>query len=348
MKQLTEKAKRILNDEGRIQRRDRWFSILGDLFEGRENPYLDERVMTIMGFVGRPEDPGIAYTNPEQWVVECLEQLSDTLITADTDQRFAPACIEYPIYGVHFIDKLFGADVFYQDDQWNARYLLTPVGELKYPDLEGDETWALAKRAALAFLDQDVALPLFGMPTLSSALNIIVNLYGSDALLMMLEEPEAVEHDMAIINDVIMTLHRWYRENVPEAQLQPVISWCRTQPPGYGQLCGCTMQLISGMTYRDIVAPLDDRLLSVYPHGGMIHLCGSHAQHIEIMRDMPSLKSLQLNDRATQDLEAYFEGLREDQILYVFPCEGMSVKRAIEITGGRRLVICDAMDAPRR
>ena len=88
-----------------------------------------------------------------------------------------------------------------------------------------------------------------------------------------------------------------------------------------------------------MIAPLDDRLLSVYPRGGMIHLCGSHAQHIPVMRQMKHLRSVQLNDRATWDLKAYYDGLREDQVIYLRPSEEMTVEKAMEITGGNRLII---------
>ena len=54
---------------------------------------------------------------------------------------------------------------------------------------------------------------------------------------------------------------------------------------------------------------------------------------------MKSLKAVQVNDRAAEDLQLYFDGLREDQILYLCPCKGMTVERAMEITGGKRLVI---------
>ncbi|MCC6445627.1 MAG: hypothetical protein IT210_19495 [Armatimonadetes bacterium] len=68
----------------------------------------------------------------------------------------------------------------------------------------------------------------------------------------------------------------------PESQLQPVVAAGRCQPPGFGQLCGCSTQLLSGSAYREFVAPLDDALHSVYPHDGMIHRCGAHAQHIPV------------------------------------------------------------------
>jgi len=346
MRKLSAATHAILNDPERIARRDIWFSRMENLFAGTPDTYNDQYIFTLCGSVPRPSDDMLAYTEPEEWILQCLE-----LIAAQpecTNNRFAPVCVEYPIYGVHFIDKIFGAEVYQDSGQWYNHYLTTPIGELQMPNLEKDETWALARRAAMAFLDADVSLPLFGLPTLSSALNILVNLYGGDSLAAMIDDEEAVLHDLTIINDVIRTLHRWYLETIPHQLLQPVISWGRTQPPGFGQLCGCTTQLLSGRMYRSLIAPLDDALLAEYPRGGMIHLCGAHAQHIPVFRDMPHLRSLQLNDRAACDLKLYLEGLREDQIIYLNPCEDMTAEQAIRISGGNRIVLCQNTNAPKR
>jgi len=347
MARISEQAHRILNDPERIARRDLWFSRLSDLFDGRENEYNRTHLFTLHGAVPRPADDQLAYTDPEAWINACIE-----LCAACPDhnaERFAPICVEYPIYGVHFIDKMFGADVFFQDGQWNARYLTTPVGSLQMPDLEKDETWQLARRAAQAFLDADVALPLFGLPTLSSALNIFVNLYGEEGLFTMLDDEDAAMHDLTVINDLIRSLHRWYLTHIPLQQLQPVISWDRTQPPGYGQLCGCTSQLVSGDMYARMIAPLDDALLAEYPHGGMIHLCGAHEQLLPTFRSMPHLRSLQLNDRATQTLPQYLAELREDQILYVNhwnPATEPSVEELLTLPDTRRIVSVRPGSAP--
>ena len=45
---------------------------------------------------------------------------------------------------------------------------------------------------------------------------------------------------------------------------------------------------------------------------------------------------------------AYYEGLRPDQIIYLNPGPEMPLDEAIRITGGHRLVICDAIEAPRK
>ena len=100
--------------------------------------------------------------------------------------------------------------------------------------------------------------------------------------------------------------------------------------------------------YDRLIAPLDDALLGDYPNGGMIHLCGSHTQHIPAFRAMKNLRALQLNDRASHDLKQYLEGLRDDQIIYLAPCKGMTIDQAIEISKGNRIVFPCGIDAPEK
>jgi hypothetical protein len=222
--------------------------------------------------------------------------------------------------------------------KWQAHYLKTPIGELKEPDLEHDETFGLMKRAVRSFLDQEVKLPVFSLPVIASVLNVALNLYGQELLLAMASEREAVLHDLAVIQKTLVAVHRWFRSVLPPENMQCVCAGGRTQPYNFGQICGCSTQLISGEYYRELIEPFDSELLKVYPNGGMIHLCGSHLQHIETFRNMEALRAVQVNDRAAEDLEHWFDGLREDQIIYWSLCEGISLEKALKITGGRRTV----------
>ena len=334
-------AHQMLNDPERIRKRDLWFSRMSNIFNGTPDEWNNEHILGVNGIVGKSShDP---YTEPELWVEDCLEDLARRAEALDNEKYFRPLCVEYSAYGVHYIDKILGAPVFFQYGQWYNKYLSTPIGNLEYPDLDNNYVWQITRRAVKAFLDADVALPLFGLPTIASTLNISVNLFGEKILVEMLDDPDSASHDLQIINKLLCDLHRYFRSVIPVRQLQPVISWNRTQPPGYGQLCGCTTQLLSCGVYEEMIAPLDNELLSVYPHGGMIHLCGSHTQHMETFRNMQSLKAVQVNDRAAHDLAAYFDGLREDQIIYLNPCERMTIDQAMSITGGKRLIIAAAL-----
>jgi hypothetical protein len=343
---LDPRTRDTLNDPALLAARRRHFARLTALYAGEplDAPFYQ------WGYRGRPRGEDIdPYVEPERWVAASLDDLAAHAARLTDPRTFRPLVIEFGPYDVHFIDKMFGADVFDLMDQdkpnWQVRPLSTPIGALQPPDLDTDPTWALSRRLAQAFLAADVRVPLLGLPTIASALNIAVNLYGQEILIAMLTEPEAVIHDLAVINDLLCALHRWYLEHVPLEQLQPVIGWARTQPPGYGQLCGCTTHLVSPGQYARFIAPLDEALLRVYPHGGMIHLCGIHTQHLPVWRAMASLRAVQLNDRAADDTALYLAGLRDDQMLYVNAYEQMPVARILEITGGRRTVVVADPDA---
>lgn len=325
----------IPNEKKLVEKRDQWFDKLQQMFDGT---YREPIAFVLDGV--RANGVCDPYREPEQWVDECMRDIAENKAKLILNEdKFVPVCVEFGLYGVHYIDRIFGSNVYFKAGQWYNDYLNTPIGELRDPDLAHDETFQLSIRAAKRFAEVGGDLALFGLPTIASTLNIAINLYGQEILMAMLEEPEAARADLETINRTLIRIHKAFMDILPEKQLQPVISWGRTQPPGYGQVCGCSTHLLSGGLYRELVADLDEAVLAAYPHGGMIHLCGTHAQHIETFRNMKSLKAVQVNDRAAEDLQLYFDGLREDQIIYLCPCKGMTVERAMAITSGKRLVI---------
>ena len=216
-----------LNDPILIAKRDHWFAIQESLYQGS---YQEPRVFVIDGVlsVGK-SDP---YREPEKWVDKCLADIARQKASAIlSDFKFRPVCVEYGIYGVHYVDKILGANVYWRDGQWYNDYLKTPIGELPDPDLENNETFQLSVRAAKRFAEVGGEFPLFGLPTIASALNIAVNLYGQEILMEMLDDPENARKDLETINRVLIKIHETFREILPQRQLQPVVSWERTQPP---------------------------------------------------------------------------------------------------------------------
>lgn len=328
----------VLNDEAQLREKEEIFKRLSLFYGGGH----DGRTCNLDGYAFFPQvDP---YAQPEKWMYAALDQMAQNVSLMSDKSKLRPLCVEMGFYGVHFVDKILGADVFFQDGNWNAHYLETPVGELAAPDFANNETFLLAERLLNAFLQCGVKLPVFGLPTLASPLNIALNLYGQEFLIALYTDPDAAKRDIRVITDTIASLHRYYRGRLPEAQLQPVVSWQRTQPYGYGQICGCSTQLVSDEIYREFFADADEEILNVYPHGGMIHLCGAHLQHAEIFRGMKSLHALQLHNRAAQDLESYYENLRDDQVIYLNCCEEMPYERAFDITKGRKIIFAESGD----
>lgn len=342
--ELSAFAKQTLNDPAFIAVRDRRMTELTNFFQSPNTPHTLSDIPFVTGvsvwWPGAFCDEQSEILPPEVWVKNSLEELARHVSTHQNDPLFCPLTMEYHHYGVHFVDRLFGAEIFVRGRQIYNKYLLTPVGELEYPDLDNHPLWIYSKRVLQAFLDADVKLPYFGLPVIASALNIAINLYGQEFLCAMLEEPEAARHDLAVITKLLCDLHRYYKDRLPPEQLQPVVVSTRAQPVGCGQVCGCSTHLISKELYDEFIAPCDEAVLKVYDHPGMIHLCGSHSQHIETFRNMKHLHAVQVNDRAADDLQLYFEGLREDQVIYFTPTPTVSLEDAMRITEGRRMVLC--------
>ncbi len=339
---LNPSARAVLSDPELCGLRNAWFRRLRDI--ASEKPAMAP--VRLNGIWAQSAvDP---YTEPERWVQEGLNWLAGQAQRLRDANGFRPPLIEFELYGVHFIDRLFGAHVFDLDGtkNWQVHVLDQPVGQLQTPDLRRNPTWELARRVLDAFLAAEVTLPFFALPVIASPLNVAVNLYGQEFLFALFENPAGARHDLEVINDLLCRLHRWYRRRLPARQLQPVVAGGRAQPPGCGQLCGCTTHVLSAELYTEFIAPLDAELLAVYPHGGLIHLCGHHTQHLPTWRAMSALRAVQLNDTAADDFETYWHGLRDDQVIYFSPTARVSSADALRISGGRRLVLVE--DWPER
>ena len=215
-----------------------------------------------------------------------------------------------------------------------------PVGTLELPDLDKCEAWRNMKLSTEMFLEADVKLPLFSVGAVIGPIVTAVSLYGAEKFLTaMLDRPDAALNDLRVISDVAIQMRQWFVDNVPNQQLQGIIHRLRGQPPGHGQIDNCTSQLLGPEHYAEMVGPLDDEIMSVYPKGGMIHICGYHTQHIPYWRKSKSLKVLQLSGDAMTDLPIYHKELRDDQLVFVSPHATMSLPDIMKVTQGRRVII---------
>ena len=123
------------------------------VFDRMQLPEGIDKETLVGSILMRCQEFELLYTDPEQALKNDLASLAEQAAGFRPVSRFVPFCVEGEFYGVHFVDKIFGADVFFQDGQWYNRPLKTEVGELKEPDLENSETWLMAKAYAQAFLD---------------------------------------------------------------------------------------------------------------------------------------------------------------------------------------------------
>jgi len=283
---------------------------------------------------------------PAEWLDDVLSDMAGEAELLADPVTFRPMVIELDPLGVHFIDALLGADTCFHHGQVWGDELACDVADLQMHELSKSELLADALELARLAVEASQGHILVTTPVLSCPINTGINVFGERLLEAMVTRPEAAHHALRIITDVIRYCLRAFAQVIPQEIRQTSVACSRYAPPGFGQIDGCSTQLVSAAHYREFFAHLDAELLREWPQGGMIHLCGAHEQHIPTWRAMPELRSMQTNDRASEDLEALFHGLRDDQILYISPTETMSVDRIIEITGGRRLVLQWPLEEP--
>ncbi len=277
--------------------------------------------------------------DPAAWLDEVLGAMQAGAAEAADPVNFRPLAIELDALGVHFIDALLGAKAYFHEAQaWNDP-LECDVALLPRPDVAASPVLQAWLRLAAHVVAATQGRLLVTAPVLSSPINIAMNLLGQRILEAMIERPAAAHHALGVIADVIIAATQAVRAAVPNDILRCAVTQSRYAPEGFGYIDGCATQMISAEHYREFLAPLDARILSQYPCGGMIHLCGAHAQHIPAWRAMPMLRSVQINDRAADDFELYYRHLRDDQIVYVGPTHTMTLDRILAISAGRRVVI---------
>jgi hypothetical protein len=276
---------------------------------------------------------------PEEWIADCLADMAAKAGTLADEVAFTPAYFEVDPFGTHFVDAVFGARVGFVEGQVWAEELPGEVGDLPRPDLDTNPALQAALRVAIRAAEVGGGRLLVSTPVLSCPINIGVNLFGQRLLVALLAAADDAHHALRLITDVILGCIGVFRGAIPAELLRTTCACSRYAPPGYGFIDGCATQLVSAEVYREFFAALDEEILAAWPQGGMLHLCGACAQHIPAWREMRSLRSVQLNDRATDDLELYIEGLRPDQILYVSPTAKYPPARVLEATRSRRLVM---------
>lgn len=273
------------------------------------------------------------------WLEMELPKITDAILLAGEDPvNFRPPVVEFSPLGVHFVDALFGARVHQYEGQWWSDPLPGCLVDLEHVDIPEHPQVIWMTRALGAILDRLPPELSVASPVFSSTLNVAVNLFNATALEDVTDPTADTVRGLAVITAALCRLHAWVRNRFA-GRVRFYCASARYAPDGVGHLCGCSTQLLSADTYRRYFAPFDEHVLGMYPGGGTIHLCGHHTQHLPHWRAMPLVRAVQLNDTAADDFPAYFNGLRDDQLIYIAPTDAMPLQEILRISAGCRVII---------
>jgi hypothetical protein len=289
--------------------------------------------------------------DPQAWLADVMGDMAVKADRLADEITFRPPVIELDPYGVHIIDALFGAQIRFHGGQVWSEELEIDLDDLECPDLE--KSALLQKVIRLAELAAQVAREGAGegqifvtTPVYACAVNIAINLFGERLLVALRARPGSAERALAVINETILQTARVVNAVIPDDIRRNSVAENRLAPAGVGQFDGCATQLVSRRDYAHFFAPLDSELMQLTPGGALMHICGAHTQHIPTWAAMPGLRAVQLNDRAMDDLEAYYQQLRPDTIFYLCPSAKVGIEQILKITRGRRVVLQAAIDRP--
>jgi hypothetical protein len=291
--------------------------------------------------------------DPRGWLSDVLADMAARVDLLADEVTFRPPVIELDPFGVHFIDALFGAAIRFHGDQTWSEELEIDLDALECPELSRSpvfqKTVRLAELAAAAAAAHQVdgAGEIYvATPVFSCAINIAINLFGERLLEGLHIRPEAAQRALEKINLTILQAAAAIATVIPEPIRRNSVAENRLAPAGIGQFDGCATQLVSRCDYARFFAPLDQALIRLSRGGALMHICGAHAQHIPTWKGLAGLRAVQLNDRAMDDLAAYYQQLHSDMIFYLCPSPQMNVERIMELTGGRRVILQAALDHP--
>lgn len=288
----------------------------------------------------------LPHTGPydaEAWLAEKLNALRENAETLNDPVTYRPFALSLGRFDLHFASAVMGCPV-HQGETGPVWW--TPLPKLGQhmqdfcaPDLDENPLFQ-EMVGVLRFVAQatEGRIPI-ELPYVSEPLVAAVDMFGEQFLEAVAAEPELAEHVLDQITTTILDMRRRFFQAAPDAPLLAHGFTSRMMPRGCTLLYGCTTHLVSGETYRKHIEERDRQLFRCHADGGCVHLCGQHTQHLDTWRAMPEVKSLQLNNRACDDLETYWRDLRDDQFVILVPSERVSLNDALRITGGRRLVV---------
>lgn len=282
----------------------------------------------------------IAEKDRDKWLDNQLRA-----VKANVEETLDGASLYYPIiemfslYGTHYVDKLLGGDVTWTGDQFWSKELNCEVSQLQQPDLKNSALLKETVELAKWIKDKTDDKFLISMPDVGCPLNVAINLFGEKFFLEIAMDPESARRVLTIIANVTRRVHEVLIEAVGQETIRCHNAFYVYTPQDYAGLSICATQMISPANFSDIVADADDNCVPDCYKGMIQHLCGRSDQHVPEIAKRHRIKGVQLNDAAADQFEAYYKGMRDDQIFYLWPTENMPLEKILSITAGKRLVI---------
>ena len=151
------------------------------------------------------------------------------------------------------------------------------------------------------------------LPDLQGPMDTAEQLWGSEILIALVEEPELVGALMEIIVRATLSLEATYRPLTHDRLAPFACTQHGYNIPGRLLIRDDSSIMVSPKTYRRVIGPHDGALLKRVG-GGSIHFCGDGHQLIDPMLELPSVRGLDFGQPGEMDVASIYARCRERRV----------------------------------
>lgn len=204
------------------------------------------------------------------------EKFAEVGIGADNPN---PAPFFSDAYGNYFMPALFGCEISYHKDQAPSSITLDcSIEDMRNLELPDFETNPVIQKA---FADAEVLKKHYGFChgaiNTGSPINVAVNVFGEEFLMVCISEPETAKHVLMIIAETEFKLYRELSAAAApdEFPLDDIVF-------GYGN---CPAIMFSPSVYREVILPVD-KWVREQVSSFHLHHCGVFDKYIDLYKEL--------------------------------------------------------------
>ncbi len=217
-------------------------------------------------------------------------------------------------YGTGIMPSLFGAELFFLDDQHDTLPTTHPLADgtdgirrlldAGVPDLNNGwgakvfETAAYYRDTLKDYPKLSSTVYIYH-PDLQGPADIAEMIWGCDIFMEYYDNPELVKSFLELITETyIQFMNRWEKEVSTRRDFRAHWNW--------GHLGKVVVRDDSAMNlspelYQEFALPFDRKILETFG-GGVVHFCGRGDHYIEYLCEIPGLNGIQMSQPEMNDM----------------------------------------------
>ena len=176
----------------------------------------------------------------------------------DSASLFYPIIEMFSLYGTHYMDVLFGAEVRWHEGQFWSEPVDYAVADIAAPVLNGSPLVRESVELAMWIKEKTDGRFLIAMPDVGCPLNIAINIFGEAFLLEMALDPNSARRALLLIGEATRRVCGLLIEAVGQETLRCHNAYYVYTPQDVAGLSICASQLVSPQHVRELIADADD------------------------------------------------------------------------------------------